>query len=119
MLFAQNYFDDVSFSLVSPVIVEVCGGDRIPKRRSQLLPPEDVLWHQPVHVVFLQQHHGPGMIGPGSPSHEGELPEVHYSHGRVYRKPWKMRKTSKAEEESRVNMDGGVQRLTSSHGAMF
>lgn len=71
----------------SPVPVQICRSHRVPERRRQLLPPEDVLRHQPVHVVFPQQHHGPRVIGPRCTRHEGQLPEAHYPHGRVHGKP--------------------------------
>lgn len=79
---------DLIINISSPVLVQICCSNRVPKWRRQLLPPENVLWHQAVHVILLQQQHCPCVIGPGCTRHEGELPEVHYPHGWVHWKPW-------------------------------
>lgn len=67
--------------LLSPILVQVCCSHRIPKGGCQLLPPENVLWHQSVHVVFPQQQHRSCVISPRCPCHEGQLPNGHYVHG--------------------------------------
>lgn len=71
-------------SISAPVLVQVRGGHRVAEGRGQLLSPEDVLRHQSVHVILLQEHHSPCVIGPRCPRHEGQLPEAHYPHGGVH-----------------------------------
>lgn len=85
--------------LLSPILVQVCCGHRIPKGRCQLLPPENVLWHQSVHIVFPQQHHRSCVISPRRPRHEGQLPNAHYIHGWVDWKSWKERTAGGREEK--------------------
>lgn len=95
-----------SSSISSPVPVEISCSYRVPKWRRQLLPPENVLWHQPVHIVLPQENHCPCVIGPGCTRHEGQLPKAHYPHGRVHRKPWKKKKTD-GRTEGKMGAGGG------------
>lgn len=115
---------DSSSSISSPVVVQIRRSYRVPKWRRQFLPPEDVLRHQPVHVVLPQQHHCSCVIGPRCTRHKGQLPEAHDPHGRVHRKPWKTegRTEGKKRKGSGVSIDRGgseAQRLISSQCSMF
>lgn len=114
--FASGQPSVTSPSVSSPITVQIRRSHRIPKRRRQLFPPEDVLRHQPIHIILPQQHHRSCVIGPRCTGQKGQLPEAHDSHGGVYRKSWKSRETYRRREAgqrrgSEVSIDHGAHRL--------